>query len=200
MKPNKVRLINFVKKNGGIVRFSSLLKEGFHPDDLHFLENESKIERVARGLYKLTNNTLGAHPDLILATMQASKGVVCLISALSFHEVTTEIPTAVDLAIPLGTWTNKIKYPPVKFYHFSVKTWEAGIETHQVQGHSIKIFSLPKTIADCFKFRNQIGINIARDALKSAINEKKTKPQEIMKYAEICRVDKIIKPILETLI
>ncbi|MBA7715044.1 hypothetical protein ES703_124081 [subsurface metagenome] len=88
----------------------------------------------------------------------------------------------------------------MKFYQFAPSTWNAGIVTHGIKGHKVRIYSLVKTIADCFKFRNRIGVNVARDALKIAVTEKGVAPQDIMKYAKICRVGKIVKPILETMI
>lgn len=200
MEQNSKKMIDYFEKRGGIVRFSSLLKAGFHPDTLKALENEDKIEKVARGLYRLTHYTFGSHPDLVIASLQASKGIICLVSALSFYEATNEIPKYVDIAISTGSRANNIEYPPVRFYWFSPKTWEAGAEMHQAEGHKIKIYSLEKTVADCFKFRNKIGINVAREALKIAIKEKNIKPQDIMKYAKLCRVSKVVKPILETMV
>ena len=200
MSPRTQELISFFKNHGGVVRFTDILKAGFHPDLLTSLEKEEKVEKIARGLYILTNYTLGSYPDLVTASLQAPKGVICLLSALAFHEATTEIPIQVDIAIPQQTHANRIKYPPVKFYRFATKTWKAGIEYHEIEGHKIRVYTLAKTIADCFKFRNRIGANIAREALKIAVTEKNIKPKEIMQYAKICRVDKIIKPILETLL
>jgi len=194
------RMLSYFKKHGGIVRFSSIMKVGFHPDTLRALEKEGKIEKIARGLYRMTHNTFGPYPDLVIASLQAPRGIVCLISALSFHEVTNEIPKYVDVAIPAGTRANKIKYPPVRFYRFSAKTWDIGVEVHQTEGHKIRVYNLAKTIADCFKFRNRIGVNVARDALKIAVSEKRVTPYDIMKYAKICRVVRIIKPILETMV
>ena len=104
------------------------------------------------------------------------------------------------IAIALGAHANKIKYPPVKFYRFASKAWEAGIEEHKVEGYKIRVYSLAKTIADCFKFRNKIGVDVARDALKVAVKEKGIKPTEIIQYAKVCRVDKILKPILEAML
>jgi len=192
--------IKFIWNNGGIVRFSAVLEAGFHPDSLNLLEKEGKIEKIARGLYQLTNNNYGSHPDLVIASRQAPRGVICLISALAFHEATNEIPHKVDIAILQGTHANRIKYPLVRFYRFAPRTWEAGIEEFEIGGHKIKVYSLAKTIADCFKFRNRIGVNVARDALKGAVLEKKAKPKEIMQYAKLCRVDRIIKPVLEAIL
>ena len=200
MEQKAERLLNYFKTHGGIARFSSIIKSEFHPDTLSALEKEGKIEKIARGLYRVAHYTFGSYPDFVVVSLQAPRGTVCLISALAFHEATNEIPGYVDIAIPTGTRVNRIKYPPVRFYRFSVKTWNAGVEVHQVGGHKIRVYNLAKTIADCFKFRNRIGVNVARDALKIAITEKGIKPQDIMKYAKICRVHKIIKPMLETII
>ena len=200
MEQKTERMLGYFKKHGGIARFSSIIKSGFHPDTLNALEKEGKIEKIARGLYRMAHYTFESYPDLVSASLQAPRGTVCLVSALAFHEATNEIPMYVDIAIPAGTRTNRIKYPPVRFYRFSVKTWNAGIEIHQAEGHKIRVYNLAKTIADCFKFRSRIGVNVARDALKIAIAEKGINPQDIMKYAKICRVHKIIQPILETMI
>lgn len=199
MQRKTQELINFFKSNGGTVRFSAILKVGFHPDSLNTLVGEKQVEKLARGLYRLTNYSVGEHPDLFTASLQAPRGVICLLSALSFHEATIEIPKYVDIAIPRGTHAYRIKYPPARFYRFDSKSWEAGIEEHKVEGCKIKIYNLAKTIADCFKFRNKIGINVAQEALKVAIAEKNIKPKEIMQYAKICRVDNIIKLILEAM-
>jgi len=193
-------LMSFFQSHGGIARFSAILKAGFHPDSLSTLEKEGRVEKIARGLYRVTNYTPGSHPDLVIASLQAPRGVICLLSALSFYEATSEIPRYVDLAIPQSTHANRIKYPPVRFYRFAPKTWKAGIEKHEIEGHRIKVYSLAKTIADCLKFRNKIGIDPARDALKVAVTEKGIKLEDIMQYAKICRVDSIVKPILEALI
>jgi len=193
-------LMNYFKKHGGVARFSEILEAGFHPDSLHVLETENKVEKISWGLYKLSDYEFDEHSDLVIASLQAPRGVICLLSALSFHEVTVEIPKHVEMAIPRGSHAYKIKYPPLKFYRFSPKTWGAGIEEYTIDGNIIKVYNLAKTIADCFKFRNKIGINIARESLKVSIAEKKVRPLELIKYAKLCRVDNIIKPILETIL
>lgn len=194
------KLVDFFKRQKGVTRFSAVLKAGFHPDTLLSLEKEGVVEKIGRGLYKLQEGQALSNPDLVVAALKVPKGIVCLVSALSFHEATDEVPHYVDLAIPRGARANKIDFPPVKYYRFTPKVWKAGIKAHKIDGHIVRIYSLEKTIADCFKFRNKIGAQIARYALKRAVTEKKVPPKEIMQYAKICRVDKIIKPILETLI
>tara|TARA_B100000315_G_C14369918_1_gene492496 strand:+ start:188 stop:790 length:603 start_codon:yes stop_codon:yes gene_type:complete len=200
MGPRIEELINFFKIHGGVVRFSDILKAGFHPDLLISLEKEDKVDKIARGLYHLTHYNLGPYPDLVSASFQAPRGVICLLSALAFHEATNEIPKQVDLAIAQKTHANRIKYPPVKFYRFAPEAWAAGIKEYNFEGYKIRVYNLAKTIADSFKFRNKIGMNIAREALKVAVTEKNIKPKEIMQHAKICRVDKIIKPIMETIL
>jgi len=200
MSSRKQKLISFFQNHSGVVRFSAILKAGFHPDTLTILEEEKKVERIGRGLYRLTDQIFGSHPDLVTACLQAPQGVICLISALSFYEATNEIPKVVDLAIVRGAHANKIDYPPVRFYRFASNTWKVGIEDHKIGGHQIKVYSLAKTVADCFKFRNRIGMDVARDALKTAVVQKRISPQEIMRFAKICRVSNIIKPILESII
>ena len=200
MHPTTENLIKYFQDNGGIARFSLILKDGFHPDSLAVLERNGQVEKIGRGLYRLTDYISGSHPDLVTASLQAPRGVICLLSALSFYEATSEIPRYVDIAIPRNTHANRIKYPPIRFYRFAPQVWEAGISEHEIEGHKIRIYSLAKTIADCFKFRNKIGADVARDALKVAIAEKNIKPKEVMKYAKVCRVNAIIKPILEALI
>jgi predicted transcriptional regulator of viral defense system len=200
MRTKKQSLIDFFKNNRGIVRFSDILKAGFHHDSLDVLVDEERVIKISRGLYMLKGSIGSSHPDLITASLQAPRGVICLLSALAFHEATNEIPQYVDLAIPMKTHANRIKYPPVRFYRFDHHAWEAGITEYKIEGHTIRVYCLAKTIADCFKFRNKIGADVARNALKTAINEKNIKPKEIMEYAKICRVDGIIKPILEAII
>ena len=200
MQTRTQELINFFQRHGGVARFSTILKAGFHSDSLIALEKEGKVERIARGLYRLTNYIPGSHPDLVTASLQAPRGVICLISALAFYESTSEIPKYVNIAIPRGTHANRIKYPPVRFYRFVPNAWKAGIEEREIEGHKIRLYNLAKTIADCFKFRNKIGMDVARDALKVAVTEKSIKPEEIMQYAKICRVDNIIRPILEAML
>jgi predicted transcriptional regulator of viral defense system len=193
-------LMDFFHKQGGVVRFSDILKAGFHSDSLVVLRKDGKVERVVRGLYRIVDYEPGSHPDLVIASLQAPHGVICLLSALSFYEATNEIPKYVDIAIPQGSHAYKIEYPPVRFYRFAQNAWKSGIDEHKLDGHEIRIYSLAKTIADCFKFRNRIGMNVAREALKVAVAEKGTKPQKIMQYAKICRVDSIMKPILEAML
>jgi len=194
------KFIEFLKKRGGMVSYKEIIKAGFNKAFLRGNLDSGRIQKVDRALYRLSNSFTLSNPDLAAVSIKVSKGIVCLLSALAFHEATSEIPQYINIAIPRGVHANKINYPPVKFYRFSFKSWEAGIEKHEIEEYQIKVYSLAKTVADCFKFRNKIGMDVAREALKIAITEKGVLPKEIMQYAEICRVDNIIKPILEDML
>lgn len=194
------KLINFLKKKGGLASYAEIINAGFHKAILKAVLNSGQIQKIDRGLYRLSDGSTLSSPDLVAVSIKIPKGIVCLLSALAFHEATNEIPHYVDIAIPRGAHANKMKYPPVRFYRFASNAWKAGIEEHEIEDHKIKVYNLAKTIADCFKFRNRIGADVARDALKVAVTEKGIKPKEIIQYAKICRVDSIVKPILEAMI
>lgn len=193
------KLVAFFKKNNGITTFSKIISVGFHKDTLSSLVQSGQVEKISRGLYKLKKGVELSNPDLVAASIKVPKGIVCLISALAFHNVTNEIPRQVELAIPRGTHPNKVDYPPVKLYYISEKMWKQGIEEYTLEEHKIRVYSLPKTIADCFKFRNRIGMDVARNALKEAVTKKRTSINEIIDYAKICRVKNIILPYLESM-
>ena len=193
-------LVKAFEENKGILRFSRILEEGFHRKQVRALLDSGKIRRMGRGLYQLADAPALSNPDFISAVLQSPKSVICLISALCFHEVTDEIPRRVDLAIPMSSRANKIDYPPVKYFYFSETAWKAGIETHKIDGYDVRVYDLAKTIADCFKFRNKIGYDTAQKALKVAVAEKHIRPAKIMEYAKICRVANVIRPYLEALV
>lgn len=200
MSSKEAKLIQYLKQKGGMASFSELDKAGFNKALIKASLMNNNIQKLDRGLYSLSEGMSFSNPDLVAISIKIPKGTVCLLSALAFHESTNEIPKYVDVAIPRGTHESRVNYPPVRFYRFAPETWKAGVEKHEIDGHVVKIYSLAKTVADCFKFRNRIGMNIAREALKIAITEKHVKPKEIMGFAKICRVDRIVKPILETMI
>lgn len=121
-------------------------------------------------------------------------------SALAYHDVTTEIPHEVHIALPRQVTTPSIDYPPIRAYHFGVHAYRAGIDTHHMEGRPINIYSVAKTVADCIKFRNKIGQDVAIDALKFSLQRRKAKPKDLIKFAKICRVESLMKTYLETLV
>ena len=193
-----VTLMSFLKEKHGMAAFSEIQKAGFEAS-LKAHQRSGEIEKAGRGLYRLSSGEGFSNPDLATVSIKAPHAVVCLISALSFHQATDQIPHEVHLAIPRGSWANKISHPPVHYYNFSKKAYEAGIEEHTIDGRKVRVYSLAKTIADCFKFRRKIGENIGLEALKAAVSEHHVSPNDIMRYAKICRAEKSIKPYLKAL-
>jgi len=158
---NDQKLYKLFQKNKGILRFSAIVKAGFDPIYLKRLAAKGQIEKIGHGLYQLVDAPALSNPDLVTATLQSPKSVICLISALSFHQATDQVPHQIYLAIPVGSRANKISYPPIRFFYYASQSWEAGIETHKIDGREVRIYGLAKTIADCFKFRNKIGFDVA---------------------------------------
>lgn len=193
-------LINYFQSHGGVAQVSDILKAGFYTDSLNALENEGKVKKIAYGLYRLTNYTHGVNSDLIAASIQEHRGVICLLSALVFYKVTDKIPNSVDMAIMQGVTASKVKHPTVTFYRFPTEPWAVGIERHEIEGHKVKIYNIAKTIVDCFKFRDKIGMDVAKDALKVALAKKDVKSNEIRHYADIWRIDSVVKPVLEEIL
>lgn len=189
--------MSYFQSHCGVAQVSAILKAGFYTDSLNSLEREGKVKKIAHSLYRLTDYTHGFNSDLIAASIQEHRGVICLLSALVFYKITDKIPNSVDIAIMQGVTGSKIKYPIVTFHRFPTEAWAVGIERHEVEGHKVKIYNIAKTIVDCFKFRDKIGIDVARDALKVAMAKKDVKSNEIMHYADIWRIDSVIKPMLE---
>jgi predicted transcriptional regulator of viral defense system len=136
-------------------------------------------------------------PDLVAASLRVPRGVVCLISALSFHGITTQIPHEVSIAILRATSKPTIDYPPIRFYFYRSPYFETGVEEHSVAGTALRVYCPEKTVADCFRFRNRIGMDVAQEALRLCRERKRSSPTELLRYARICRVEKIMTPYLE---
>ena len=170
------KFMDFLRKRGGLAGYAEIIEAGFNKAILKSVLKSGQIQKIDRGLYRLSSGSLLANPDIVAAAIKVPKGIVCLLSALSFHEATSEIPRYVDIAIPRGQHANKIKYPPVRFYRFAPNIWEAGLEEPEIEGRRIRVYNLARTVIDCFKFRNKIGMDVAREALKIAVAEKGIKP------------------------
>ncbi len=194
MKLDPIKI--FLKYNGQI-RMNEALKQGISRYMLYSLKDKGIIERISRGVYRLVSLAPISNPDLVTVSLRYPNAVLCLISALSFHEITTQIPHDVSIAISRNSHRPSLKNPPLIVHRFSDKAYQAGIEKHKIDGVTVKIYSAEKTLADCFKFRNKIGIDIFLEALKLYKIRKKFNHKKILEYSKICRVDKIIRPYLE---
>lgn len=195
-KENALRII---EKQKGVIRTAQAMRLGIYPEILYRLRDEGEIEQLARGVYRLAKHDLLNAPDVSIVAAKIPEGVICLISALSFHNLTTEIPHEVFVALGRSKWYPTLSYPPVRVFRYSNATLIEGIEHHVIDGVDVKMYSVPRTVVDCFKFRNKIGISIAIDALKESIRERKTTRKEILRYAELLRMKRVIMPYIEAL-
>lgn len=188
------------RENGGQLRMSEAIKRGVSRYMLYKLKDKGIIEQISRGIYRLKDLPPIGNPDLVTVSLRFPNSVICLISALAFHGITTQIPHSVSVAIPRGSRPPSLDYPPVQPHQFSVNAYTAGIETIQIDGVPVKIYNMEKTLADCFKFRNKIGMDIVLEAFRLYRERNKTDLTKLIKYGKICRIDRVMMPYLEALV
>ncbi|WP_372636947.1 AbiEi antitoxin N-terminal domain-containing protein [Fodinibius sp.] len=198
-EPKIEKAVSIFKEHGGVMRTSEAERAGIHNRTLYHMLEEGYITKLERGVYKLKDKGPLSNPDLAIVATKIPKARVCLISALDFYDMTTEIPHSVHIALPRTSRDPKLDYPPLSVYRFSGKSLTEGVEEHEIDGVSVQVYNPAKTIADCFKFRNKIGQDIAIDALERGISEGKASYKDVLHYAEICRVKTVIKPYLESI-
>jgi len=194
------KALTTIRKMGGIVRTNDAIRAGIHPRTFYQLRDSGEIEALSRGVYRLSSAEEISHPDFVIMASRVPQAVICLVSALSFHGITTQVPHAISIALAKGSETPRLDYPPLEVHRFSNAALDEGVELHQLDGISIKVYSPEKTLADCFKFRNKIGTDVVLEALKLYKSRKPFKLDELLLYAKICRVEKVIQPYLEAII
>jgi predicted transcriptional regulator of viral defense system len=185
------------RENNGILRTSQAKKLGIDEPILVQMCEGGLLVKEARGLYRLADLPPLSNPDLVQITIRVPNSVTCLISALNYHQLTTQIPYRVYIALPRETKAPRIEYPPLDIIYLSNKPYFAGIEEHILDGVQVHIYSREKTIADCFKFRNKIGLDIALEALKDYLRQPDRDLGELLRCAQVNRVDKIMQPYLK---
>ncbi len=181
----------------GIVRTGIFDKYGINSKTLSRLTQKGIIERIERGLYILRESETSEHETLKQISSKIPSGVICLISAFSYHKITTENPRKVWIAIERDSWVPAIKNLPVRMFKYSRQAYTEGIEKHTIDEVEISVYSVAKSVADGFKFRNKIGLDVAMEALRDSLSQKKCTRDEIWHYAKICRVQNVIRPYLE---
>jgi predicted transcriptional regulator of viral defense system len=186
-------------RQSGVVRPRDLDTQGIRREHLYRLYKEGLLQRVGRGLYTLPDAEFTENHSLAEACKRVPHGVVCLLSALRFHNLTTQSPFEVWLAIGRKARRPKEGIPPLHIVRFSGEALHAGVEEHSIEGVKVRIYGPAKTVADCFKYRNKIGLDIALEALRDCWRERRCSMDELWQYAKICRVDKIMRPYLESL-
>ncbi|EKD39351.1 MAG: hypothetical protein ACD_75C00434G0001 [uncultured bacterium] len=182
---------------GGQLRMSEAIQRGITRYTLYSLRDRGVIEQISRGIYRLVELPPIGSPDLVTVGLRFPNAVICLVSALAFHEITTQIPHSVSVAVSRESRMPSLEYPPLIVHRFSGQAYRAGIEEHQIDGVPVKIYNPEKTIVDCFKFRNKIGMDVVLEALKFYRDRKKFNLGALLNYAKICRVEKVMSPYLE---
>ena len=192
------RLIDLVR-NQGLIRPRDLAPLGIPRVSLTRAVRRGQLERIGRGLYGLPGRPVSAHGVLAEVARRVPKGVVCLLSALRFHGLTTQAPFEVWLAIENKAIAPKLDYPPLRIVRFSGAALTEGVEEHLVDGVTVRVTGVAKTVADCFKYRNKIGLDVALEALREAWREKRMTSEDLWRYAKVCRVANVMRPYLESL-
>lgn len=183
-----------------VVRPRDIAALGLPKEYLHRLEAEGILNRLGRGIYQPAQYVPGCHQTLLETAKRVPGGVIALLSALAFHEFTTQNPFEVWVAVDRKAYKPSLDYPPLRYLSMSGAALAEGVEMHKIDGVTIKVFNPAKTIADCFKYRNKIGIDVAIEALKEGLRTKQIPIGELLHYAEICRVKNVMTPYLESLV
>jgi len=186
-------------QNQGCLSTTQAIHLGIQPRTLYQMRDAGLLVRESRGVYRLAASPLWSNPDLSLVALRIPKGVICLISALHFYGLTTQIPHQVDVALLQSSEKPRLEYPPVRIVWMGPEPFSAGVELHNLDNMPVRIYSVAKTIADCFKFRNKIGMDIALEALRESLRQKRCSVNNILEFARIDRVERVMRPYLEAL-
>lgn len=195
----KMQQVLDLARDVGVIRAKDVEAKGIHREYLKRMEQQGLLVRSARGIYTFADADITESHTLVEAIKRVPHGVICLLSALSFHELTTQAPFEVWLAIPPKTRTPKENLLPLRIVHVSGEALLSGIEEHEIEGVRLPVYSPAKTVVDCFKFRNKIGLDVALEALRECLRERRCTVDEIWHYAKICRMQNVMRPYLESL-
>jgi predicted transcriptional regulator of viral defense system len=199
MAHSKAKRLRDIVHRNPVVRPRDLAKAGIPRNYLQRMVERGELRRAARGLYTSSRIESSEHSGLIEVCHKSPRAVVCLLSALRFHEIGTQMPAEVWIAIDGKAWAPKIGYPPVRIVRFSGKALRFGVNEYRLHGAVIKVYSPAKTVADCFKFRHKIGADVALEALKECYRQKKATMDEMWAAARVCRVANVMRPYMEFL-
>ncbi len=200
MKSAKEKAIEFIEAAGGLIRTSEALERGIHRRTLYALRDEGTLIQISRGLYQLADMEIPAQVSLAEVAKRVPHGVVCLISALAFHELTTQTPHYVWLAVERKARKPKIKYPPLRVFFFSGDMFNQGIKIINIMNQKVKIYNAPKTVIDCFRWQKAVGLDVAIEAAKEYLKRRDSSPSELVQYAKLCKVEKLVHPYLQAIV
>ena len=181
------------------MRTGEALEAGVHRRTLYWMRDSEKLEALSRGVFVLASASLPESPDVSAIMRRIPTAVLCLVSALAYHDIGTQIPRAVQIALPRGVRPPKVDHPRVQVFTMGEAAFRAGIEEHEMAGAQIRVYSAAKTVADCFKYRNKIGFDVAIEALQEVVRKRAASTAEIMEFARIDRVESVVGPYLAAL-
>lgn len=186
-------------RRAGVLRPRDLDDDGIPREHLRRLRDRGVLVRIGRGLYAVADADLGEHETLLAACKAVRRGVVCLLSALRFHEMTTQAPFEVWMAIDRKAWLPEVEGVPLRVVRFSGDALSAGVEEHDIHGVAVRVYAPAKTVADCFKYRNKIGLDVAMEALREYRRLGKGSADDLWRFARVCRVNNVMRPYLEAM-
>ncbi len=186
-------------RKAGILRLTDLTEKGIHPEHLRRLHQKGLLVKIGRGLYTLSEASNSGNFTLAEVTKKVPRGVICLLSALRFHEIGTQSPPDVWIALDRKAARPQIDSPRLRVMRFSDAAYSSGVETHKIDGVSVRVYCPAKTVADCFKYRNKIGLDVALEALRDCRRRRKCTIDNLWKYAKVCRVANVMRPYLEAI-
>ncbi len=186
------------QRNGGILRTREALGEGIHPEVLYRMRDLGHIQALSRGLYRLADLPEPGQPDLLTVSKRCPTAVICMISALAYHGITTQIPHAVDIALPRGTEPPRIHYPPVNIHWTVPHIFTQGIQQIPVDGQPLRIYSPERCVIDAFRHRNKTGLDTALEALRLYRERLPLHVDTLLSLARACRVEAILTPYIQS--
>jgi predicted transcriptional regulator of viral defense system len=199
-KSTKTQQILHLAQKMGVLRVRDLTSRGIHPEYLRRLCQRGFLVRIGRGLYVPADAKPSEHHSLVEASKWVPHGVACLLTALRFHGIGTQSPFEIWMALDRRTARPRMKYPPLRIMRFSGAAFTEGVKEHLIEGVPVKVYNPAKTVADCFKYRNKIGLDVAMEALRECRRERRCTNDELWEYAKVCRVAKVMKPYLEAML
>ncbi|MHB9026787.1 MAG: type IV toxin-antitoxin system AbiEi family antitoxin domain-containing protein [Armatimonadota bacterium] len=196
----KLLRLQHALRERGVMRAGELVALGVSREYLRKLVARGILERIGHGLYRLPDNAVTPYHSLVEASQRVPHGVICLLSALRFHQVTTQAPHEVWVAIDRRAWHPHVTDFPLRLVNFSGSALTEGMEEHLIEGVAVRVYSLAKTVADCFKYRNKIGLDVALEALRDSLRAKRVTVDALWHFAKVCRVSNVMRPYLEAMV
>ncbi|MCC7355381.1 MAG: type IV toxin-antitoxin system AbiEi family antitoxin domain-containing protein [Anaerolineae bacterium] len=192
--------LNLFRQHGGTLHTREALRLGIHPRTLYALRDSGALQQLSRGLYRLADLPPLANPDFVIVARKLPQAVVCLVSALAFHDLTTQAPHMVNVALRSGSSRPTLDYPPLRLFWFSGLAWSEGVEVHRIDDTPVRLYGPAKSVADCFKYRHKLGLDIALEAMRLYRRRRDFQVDTLLQCACICRVEKVMRPYLEALL